>query len=736
MGMDWESLLDELWGHASSDPAEFEAKIRVCLNGYSSEGLLQATTLLITQKQHATARTLLSEFLRNHQAAGDIKHRLERILHFKQSRTPQALSLKCKQRSKEVLLKDVNDLVASGNLRAAETILFEANESIEEPDYLSLLGRIYMLQKRPLDAAKAIKRGLLLRRQQRAFVETNLVESEDDDLPRASDLAYLNDSATSLATLGPSSATAGQASSVEAENSLDFSQQATAQFPPLSQEGWWENHVELASKESSTLADETDAVDELETSLAATHDSEERASEDEATSPTPKKSILKLAIPRKITSSGETQASVHVIKKSGRSLGVIHTLSSSSLEADTDAVPAHSDLSQLSEPLAAGFRIHDDIFDEHDDDLPYAYPELGAPYGLGIEDPENGIDFDHDLHDLTFIDLGKEHEGDTSTVLDDFRDLDDDYAAYAFDPDEVFDSQEAVDVECNDWIADTLSREDRALQKAAELIVNANWPLSTLRLVQQIFVISGWGATRLALEREIEKGLTPDELILAAHIKVMWAENDIYWIAFDKTGSSRLSYYVLSWPTALLIVRSFDSLPQVEEIEFFLENLFTSWYENHTLRRVFKAFIRYVWFRFANLEGCLPANQHFDFCDPRELPAEEYSDLGLCDTLDIEKTERLRVFGVYQNKHPQEPSCYFSDKPLVIEEELCLNASGKRKRGENGPDATEPGLKSEDDTSRVDDVVDDEDAPQWSGAPLASALNTQTTDQPSPSIES
>ncbi|MGZ9666291.1 hypothetical protein ACXX9E_09355 [Pseudomonas sp. GNP014] len=736
MEMDWASLLDELWEHVSSTPSEFEAKIRACLNGYSSEGLLQAISLLITQKQNATARTLLSEYFRNHKAADEIKRRLELILHFKKNLTRQTLSLKSKQRTKEILLKDVNDLVASGNLRAAETILLEANEPIEEPDYLSLLGRIYTLQQRPLDAAMAIKGELLLRRQMCAFVEAAPVESEDDDLPRASDMAYLNDSARSLATLGSSFVTTGQASSVKAENSLDFSQQATAYFPSLIHQGRWENNVELATEVSSTLADETYAAAELETSSASRDDdSDELSSEDEATSQIPQKSILKLAVPRKITSSGETQASFHVFKKSGRSLGVIHASSLNSLEANTDAVPAHSDMSSLSEPYVASLRVHDDILDEHDDDLPHAYPELGAPYGLVIEDPEDGIDFDHDLHDLTFIDLGKEHEGDTSIVLDDFRDLDDDYAAYAFDPDEVFDSQEAVDVECSDWMADTLSREDRALQKAAELIVNANWPLSTLRLVQQIFVISGWGTTRLALEREIEKGLTPDELILAAHIKVMWAENDIYWIAFDKTGSSRLSYHVLSWPTALLVVRSFESLPQVEEIEFFLENLFTSWYENYTLRRVFKAFIRYVWFRFANLEGCLPANQHFDFCDPRELPEEEYSDLGLCDTLDIEKTERLRVFGVYQNKHPQEPSCYFSDKPLIMEEELSLDVAGKRKCGETGPDVTETELKSEDGTSRVEDVVD-EKTPQWSAAQLASDLNTLPANQPSPSIES
>ncbi|MDT4860782.1 hypothetical protein FQZ97_953610 [compost metagenome] len=182
-------------------------------------------------------------------------------------------------------------------------------------------------------------------------------------------------------------------------------------------------------------------------------------------------------------------------------------------------------------------------------------------------------------------------------------------------------------------------------------------------------------------------------------------------------------------------MRAFESLPQVEEIEVFLENLFASWYENSTLRRAFKAFARYLWFRFANLEGCLPANQHFDFCDPRELPLEEYSDLGLCDTLDIEQTERLREFGVFQTKHPQEPSCYFSDKPPVIAEEPSLNASGKRKRVKAEPEGTEPLTEIEDDADSINEVVDDEAVPQWSAAPLTSALHAQTTDQPSPSIE-
>lgn len=737
--MDWESLLDELWRHAASDPNELEAKIRACLKGHSSDGLLQAIALLITQGQHATARTLLSELLKSHQAADDIRRRLELILHFKKSRSPQPHSFKSKLRSKEALLQEVNDLVTSGKLQAAESLLLEANESAEEPDYLNLLGRIYMLQHRPLDAAKAKQRELLFKRQQQAFVETAPVESEDGDLPTASDLAFLNDSATSLATLELPSVPSAQTSTVALDNELSFIQQAAAQLPPLNLNGWWENRVEPASIETTELADASEETDALDTAPAITEDVVEQVDEDETSSLPPKKPVLKLGLQRKPTEPGESKASVKVFNKSGRSLRVIPTSPLSPPEPDTDELPELPDTAPVPEEPVIPSEVHDEILDEHDDDLPQDELELDVPspvqMGLGLEDPEDDIDFDHDLHDLTIIELGKEHDGDTNAALDDFRDLDDDYAAYAFDPDEVFDNEEPAAAESNDWLADKLSREDRALQKAAELIGKANWPLSTLPLVQQIFVMSGWGATRLALEREIEKGLTPEELILAAHIKVIWAENDIYWIAFDKTGSSRLSYYVLSWPTALLIVRSFESLPQVDEIEVFLENLFASWYENSTLRRAFKAFARYLWFRFANLEGCLPASQHFDFHDPRELPAEEYSDLGLCDTLEIEKTERLREFGVFQTKHPQEPSCYFSDKPYVIEEEPSLNASGKRKQVKADLADTEPLTDTEDDTAGIDGVEEDLAVPQWSAAPLASALHTQNIDQPSPSIE-
>lgn len=732
MGMDWEALLDELWRYAASDPKELETKIRACLKGHSSEGLLQAISLLITQGQHATARMLLSEFLKNHHAADDIQRRLELIQH----RAPQMLSIKSKQRSKELLIKDVNDLVASGKLQAAESLLLEAIDTFEEPDSLNLLSRVYMLQRRPIDGAKAMQRALLLKRQQQAFVEIEPEESTID-LPTDSDLAFLNDSAEHLTTLENLTAPTNKALTEAVDDSLTFVLNTASQYPSLKTDGWWEGQSELTSSEASTLFNEPEAGDAPYTAPAATDDiSGEHVTEDGSTHSSVTTNVLKLAHPRKETEAGEGLAKVKVFNKSGRSLISVQPTGLDTPESsDADDSRSQNMLSPAPVVPASTFRIHDEISDESGKDEDEEYLtltdlELNTPtspqLSFGLEDPEDHIDFDHDLQDLSIFEPG----ADTHSVVDDFRDLEDDYAAYAFDPDEVFDSEEAVPDDKTDGLTEKLSREDRALQKAAELIGKTNWPLSTLPLIQQIFVISGWGQTHLALEREIERGLTPDELILAAHIKVIWSENDIYWIAFDKTGSSRLSYYVLSWPTALLIVRSFESLPQVEELEVFLEGLFASWYENTTLRRAFKAFARYLWFRFANLEGCLPADQPFDFCNPHELPAEEYSDLGLCDALEYEKTEILREYGVFQTKHPQEPGCYFSDKPPV-EESPSLNAE---KRSKKQAENAEMPSDIEAEEQSIDDDADA--APrQWPAAPLASALHAQSTDHPSPSIE-
>lgn len=215
---------------------------------------------------------------------------------------------------------------------------------------------------------------------------------------------------------------------------------------------------------------------------------------------------------------------------------------------------------------------------------------------------------------------------------------------YQFDPDELLADNDDLDSDITS--AARITREDRALQKAAEFVGKFDWPHSALPLVTRIFYLSGWGATRVALEREAKKGLTASELVLAAHLKAIWADNEMYWMAYDTSGSFNLSHKVLSWPTTLLIVRSFDLLPQLAELEVLVEELFESWYENDTLCRAFRAFARYLWFRFSDLNGTLPADLWFDFLPPSGLPIEEYSDLGSYDLLEIEKHELLSEYGI------------------------------------------------------------------------------------------
>jgi hypothetical protein len=496
----------------------------------------------------------------------------------------------------------------------------------------------------------------------------------------------------------------------------------------LKAEDWWEKQACPVTSEAPRFINEVKTGNTSDTTAAALDEDrrDEYLTESLRSQTTSAKPILTLAHSKEKRDVGEGFATVKVYSKSGRALPPVHPAGSHALE------PVNSDGSG-AEPAAiptveistfksrSNNEISDEVDEGEDEDEEREYFTLSSPslktptssqLDLGFDDLEDEIDFDLDLRDFTILEPEAGLEKSAVSDLDDFRDLDDEYAAYAFDPDEALGDEEASTADSDGWLSDIVSREDRALQKAAELIGKANWPASALPLIQQIFVLSGWGATRLALEREIEKGLTPDELILAAHIKVIWAENDIYWISFDRTGSSRLSQYVLSWPSALLIVRSFESLPQVEEIEVFLENLFMSWYENKTLRRAFKAFARYLWFRFANLEGCLPASQHFDFCNPHELPAEEYSDLGLCDPLEHQKTEILRGYGVFQTKHPQEPGCYFSDKP-VIERPPPVNAENRSQDASNDANGNTK-------TEAVAISEEPEDArPQWSALPLS-----------------
>ena len=673
--MDWNSLLDDLWNYAASHPKELETKIRSCLKGHSSESFLGEISRHIAQGQHDTARQSLTDFLALHPSAESIRRRLELILLFKKHHLPKPIVIKSKERSKELLIQEVNVLVAASKLQAAETLLLEAIETIEDPDYLNLLGQVYRLQRKPIAAAKALQKGLQLQRQQQAFIE---IPREESELPTDDDLAFLNSTTEDLSSFDKASSPEAKALGGSVDESLSYIQQTASIYPSLDSDSWWDK----AKTPSNPLVHGEEPEPSEETTLPERINSstDNTTADNHASQPVTDRPILRLNRTRKDKAPQEDDT-VCVSSKAGGTFLILASAEPEKLEPVTNVnektiSPDHHAAYAISAPA---FRADDDQESEQlaETFVSITRPEPIAPEVIKAEAKQDlGEDEPADEYDIYLQDgLSDFDTGDYQATQLYLDDLDDEFAAYAFDPDDVFDNDTVDTAEPNDGLSDRITREERALQKAAELVLLVGWPRSTLPLIQQIFIMSGWGATRLALEREIDKGITPEELILAAHIKAIWAENDIYWIAFNRSGSSQLSHQALSWPNALQIVRSFDSLPQAEEIEFFLEEIFTSWYENPTLRRAFKSFARYLWFRFSDLDGCLPANQPFDFCSPQDLPLEEYSDLGLYDVLDIEETAALRNYGVFQTKHPLDSSCYFSDLPRMREEEYEARAA-------------------------------------------------------------
>lgn len=776
--MDWDALLDKLWALASRlEVSWLESKIQECLKGHSSEALLLAVSSFIADGQHLAARQLLKDHLQSHRAAGLIKRRLQMVLLFEERKPSRALSLRSKIQSREVLLRQVNELVTAGKLQAAAQLIEENLKVGEEPELLDLLGRIYMLELRPQDAAKVMQRALHARRQISAFIEPAMEPAEFSAELAAEDViddvdfefialgSYSFDDLDLLETEGFSGtqrnshadawlaeidAAAVLLPGLENDESLlchgsdpDETQLRTTSVGDSTEPDELTQPVvtspvdsrELVAGESNSFVmDKSQLVEVSGQPLSAREESqatviailvsqeideqlkaEANTINDEELdhfSGGPKTLCLKK--PRKpIETEGQESAIKIMIKRGGHSPDARHSTHLITEQIENHKSHGVDSLTLAINSSAKEFvpQLKDDDFLDEDNDSEWIVGmqsefNFSSPAALdvGSDTDDEYADFDDgELELLTIVEAESVATLDELELNDEgFRDIEDDYAAYAFDPDELYDQLDEIPEE-NDLLSKKLSREDRATQKAAELIGKMNWPISTLPLIQQIFFMSGWGQTRMALEREMEKGMTPGELILATHLKIIWIENDYYWIAFDKNGSSKLSQYVLSWPSALLVVRSFDSLPQIEELERFIEVLFEYWYDKPTLKKAFRSFNRFLWYRMANLQGCLPANQPFNFGTPFELPVEEYSDLGLSDSLEIEHISILRDYGVFQTKHPQEPSCYVTDKPLPVEVySVTTKASKEDLHGEHSeqltPDETEE-LQVQDDES-------------------------------------
>ncbi|OLS62677.1 hypothetical protein [Pseudomonas putida] len=691
--MDCDQLLDDLRDYMASEQGTAEAAIQFLFEGLARDSELEALSSHLQLSEHAALKSVISRIATRQ----DVLHQLqERLRTLRMGRLSSGGSA-ARVRNKGSLLRELTGLVATSDLKAAERLLLDALEDGQDPDYLTLLGRVYTLQHRPLEGARAMQSADAIRRQQGAFVLDRTM-SPDHHHPSAADLDFIQENARQFAPLEEETVElrhfqTGNASvrvdPTIRRNGSDVGYAGNAVQPhrttgteePKRRLSLNPTRVKTPDSDGSTQTDNASirvdpAIRPSGRDVGGVCSGEQPYQGAGAKEPKHRLSLNRARVNTRDSDSCTQGHSVDRPDPTPWSTSSVDSTEKAPLELPTEPAPeAEADAS--TEPLSRFFTdvpVTGALSDSRDLDA-FCLDQIDGgddSVGMGADPYSEDIDFDPNLAaELAELELYGTTKGrdDKSQRNSDYgQDSEDEFAFYEFDPDTVFDNDKYQVESAGGELEDRITREERAKQKAVELVYKYDWPHGTLPLIQQIYVMSGWGATRVALERAIDEGLTPEELVLAAHIKVIWADNDLYWIAFDSTGSTRLSYHALSWRTALMIVRSFESIPQVEEIDVLLEQLFEYWYENVTLRRVFKAFARYLWYRFGDIDGVLPARQLGDFDSPYQRPEEEYSDLGIPNDLGMGGLRKLQAYGVPQIKDPQEPSCYFSDLPLKVEE--------------------------------------------------------------------
>ncbi len=133
-----------------------------------------------------------------------------------------------------------------------------------------------------------------------------------------------------------------------------------------------------------------------------------------------------------------------------------------------------------------------------------------------------------------------------------------------------------------------LTDEERALQMAAFLGERCELDREDVSLIAEIFAANGWSACKTAILRELAEGTTVEELYLAFQVKELWKEH------YEFYSDQKSNYRVLSWPTALYIIRAFDGYPDLEEVEQMLVRLHDHWRNDGSERRISQTFNEYI----------------------------------------------------------------------------------------------------------------------------------------------
>ena len=203
--------------------------------------------------------------------------------------------------------------------------------------------------------------------------------------------------------------------------------------------------------------------------------------------------------------------------------------------------------------------------------------------------------------------------------------LDDEFASEDFGWEDLDDFEEDAsrNNEDEELVQIGITRAERARQVAIDVLSRVGWGREHLPVLEAVFVESGWGAARLAIEHQIERGAGPEEILLARHIRSIWFSNEHLWTCFRMKSNAQFmqaepAYKNFSWADALRLIRCYPSTPDEAEIEAFIDDLYDEWYSHNRLRKHFKAFLHYFRYRIIATKRTLPGDIPFMFSSPFE----------------------------------------------------------------------------------------------------------------------
>jgi len=174
-----------------------------------------------------------------------------------------------------------------------------------------------------------------------------------------------------------------------------------------------------------------------------------------------------------------------------------------------------------------------------------------------------------------------------------------------------------------DIFSDSLTREQRALQVAAEVAGDYGWDRAGVALLAEVFERYSWSASQIAVRRAIEHGMTQKEFAIAARVRQMWSERCEFWVA-SSYGSLVQRHALLTWPGALGLIRSFEGYPDVDEVESMLDIWLEQWLHSRDLQLRFHSFFAWALQRceargemrgfdaWAGSDGCLGDDDDLD----------------------------------------------------------------------------------------------------------------------------